>query len=273
MNLEIPYDYKNLRKINLGLTNNNYLIDIDDKQYIVRVPRRDLDHLFNRCDEQQVLKLLQDEPYILHPIYYEEGIQIVHYKPSLINFDDYHKPDKIKRVAQLMKQFHNSNILSDHNFDPIHQAKLYLKHAGRLDIEMKDYDELFKKVQSHSFKPTLCHNDWVAGNICYLNEQTYLIDFEYAGNNDKRFDIMSFVTENDLSDDEKKQFITHMYPDGISTEEHDILCMYRDMNNILWYLWAKMMHHTRDENIYDEIAQIKLKQLTQDYNKPLLFMQ
>lgn len=272
MKLDIPFNYTDLKQVDIGLTNHNYLIKIDDKQYIVRVPRSDLSHLFNRNQEQEVLRKLEGQTFTLDPLYYNDGIQIVRYQDSLINFDQYQNPDKIERVAALMKSFHNSNVKVDFDFDPIKQIDAYLKYSDDLDIDIEDYRFVIDRLKEHKFTPTLCHNDWVEGNICYLNEKTYLIDFEYAGNNDKRFDIMSFITENDLTNNEKKDFIELMYPDGLDAIEEQLLCMYRDINNLLWYLWAKMMYTVRKESVYKDISKIKLKQLTEEYRKPLNFL-
>lgn len=269
MSLNIPFEYRNLRKINLGLTNDNYLIDIDDISYIVRVPKSDTKSLFNRNNEKLVLDKLKANDFMINPIYYENGIQVVEYDDKLLNFDQYNKSDKIKKVADLMNNLHKLNIDVKHKFEPLEMINKYLQFTSNLEINLDDYTKLFNKLKNHSFEPTLCHNDWVSGNICFKDDQTYLIDFEYSGTNDRYFDIMSFITENDLSDKQIQEFLSYMFPSGLSESEIAILEMYRDINNILWYLWANMMYTLRDEEIYLEISKIKLKQIHDEYNKRL----
>lgn len=270
MSLNIPFDYKEKQKLNIGLTNNNYLVDINDKKYIVRVPRIDVSSLFNRDNEKIVLDKLKNSSYTIEPLHYDKGIQVVEYIQNLQNFDEYDKSDKIIKTANLMKEFHNSNIKVDFSFNPLDMIQKYYKLSKDIEINLADYHDLFVKLSEHKFTSVLCHNDWVAGNICFVNDETYLIDFEYAGNNDPNFDIMSFITENDLSTKEKKLFLKEMFPNGVSTKHAEILCMYRDINNILWYLWANMMYDLRKEAIYKEISSIKLKQLKKEYNTPLI---
>ncbi len=269
MSLNIPFKYSNARKINLGLTNDNYLIDIDKVNYIVRIPKSDTKDLFNRSNEQLVLNLLKDKDFVINPIYYKDGIQVVAYDENLENFDEYNEVDKIKKVANLMNKLHSLEIKVKHHFNPLEMIDKYMKYTKNIEIKLDDYKSLFDKLKKHEFEPTLCHNDWVSGNICFKDDNTYLIDYEYSGLNDRYFDIMSFITENDLSDDQIKEFLSYIFPKGISEEEQDILMMYRDINNILWYLWANMMYTLRGEEIYLTISKIKLAQIKTEYNQKL----
>lgn len=55
-----------------------------------------------------------------------------------------------------------------------------------------------KNLDYSKLQPTelvLCHNDLNSGNLVFLNQKLYLIDFEYAMLNDKFFDIASFASE------------------------------------------------------------------------------
>ena len=173
---QIPYQFEVVKKTDKGLTNKNYLITIDQEKYMLRVPEDDVYHLFNRDQEKIIIDKIKDKDYILPIKYYQGGFQIVKYEQSLKTFDEIEDKDKIKKVANLMKKFHQSGIKVDFNFDPLKQINLYKKHISKLDIDLKDYQELFDKLKNHKPDLILCHNDWVAGNICFLNDKTFLID-------------------------------------------------------------------------------------------------
>lgn len=266
---KIPFKIQEIQKTNMGLTNHNYIIKIANKKYILRYPLDDIKHLFNPKNEEKVLNTIEKQDYILPVKYYHKGIQIVEYRENLQTFSQVNKDSRIKEVAKLMKNFHQSDLKVDFDFDPLKQIYLYKNNIKNLNIDLSNYKDLFEKLENHTFKPVLCHNDWVDGNICFIEDKSYLIDFEYAGNNDPLFDVMSFLTENDLSNKERSEFLAYMFEDGISNKDYETLKMYRDINNLLWYLWAIMMYEFRKENIYQEIADIKLKQLTEEYEKDL----
>ncbi len=265
----IPYQIDSITKTDMGLTNANYIIEISGSKYILRFPKLDVKHLFNPKNEQQVILAIKNEDYTLPVFYYENGIQIVKYEPDLKTFENVIKTSKIKDVANLMKKFHQSNIIVDTDFEPLKQIDLYKSQIKNLPIKLEDFSVVFDQLKAHSFKPVLCHNDWVAGNICFIKNKTFLIDFEYAGNNDPLFDVMSFLTENDLTIAQRVEFLDLMFPDGISAKDYKTLMMYRDINNILWLLWAAMMYEFRLESIYQEIVDIKYKQLHKEFQQPL----
>lgn len=266
---EIPYQIDSIEKTDMGLTNVNYIIEILKEKYILRFPKNDVRHLFNPKNEKKVIQAIKNQSYTLPVHYYKDGIQIVKYEPDLKTFENINKSSKIKDVANLMKKFHGSNIIVDFDFDPLKQIELYKSQIKNLPIKLEEFSDVFDQIKTHRFKPVLCHNDWVDGNICFINDKTYLIDFEYAGNNDPLFDIMSFLTENDLSNVQRVNFLELMFPDGISDKDYKTLMMYRDINNILWLLWAQMMYEFRLEPIYLEIVEIKYRQLHAEYQKPL----
>lgn len=266
---EIPYQIDSIERTDMGLTNVNYIIEILKEKYILRFPKNDVKHLFNPKNEKKVIQAIKNQSYTLPVHYYKDGIQIVKYEPDLKTFENINKSSKIKDVANLMKKFHGSNITVDFDFDPLKQIELYKSQIKNLPIKLEEFSDVFDQIKTHRFKPVLCHNDWVDGNICFINDKTYLIDFEYAGNNDPLFDIMSFLTENDLSNVQRVNFLELMFPDGISDKDYKTLMMYRDINNILWLLWAQMMYEFRLEPIYLEIVEIKYRQLHAEYQKPL----
>lgn len=270
MQLNIPYEYEFIKKLQVGLTNNNYLIKINNDEYIVRVPRNDL-NIFDRNNEKIILSKLQHTTYTLPVMYYEDGIQISKFVPNLVNYQQYNKRNKLESVAFLMKSLHAEKINITNTFNPIKQIKLYYDLCDTT-LKLSDYDWLFEQYQNHTFTPVLCHNDWVDGNICFIDEKPYLIDFEYAGLNDPLFDIMSFITENDMSNQHKKTFTHLMLGKDIDSETLKTLEMYRDLNNLIWYLWAVMMYDARKETIYKSIADNKLNELIEQSKKPLNYL-
>lgn len=270
MRINIPFNYNFIKELDLGLTNKNYLITIDNQDYICRLPLNDL-KIFNRNNEKNILDLVSKQDFALDVFYYHEGIQISKYQKDLINYQDYKQKDKVLEVAKLMKKLHALPTNNIESFDPIAMIDTYANHIKKMDIKLSDFDYLFKQYKEHKFKAVICHNDWVDGNICFINHKSYLIDYEYAGLNDPLFDIMSFITENDLSKKEKHDFLYAMLP-KIDDSTMEALKMYRDLNNLLWYLWSQMMYEARNESIYLDIKAIKNQQLFSQLGKPLDFL-
>ena len=92
-----------------------------------------------------------------------------------------------------------------------------------------------------------------------LSKQDYLIDYEYAGDNDPFFDVMSFVTENDLTQDEIDRFIQAYFQRLPTEDEKKDLFNYQQFHNLLWCTWACMMFEARHDEVYLDIAKQKFK--------------
>lgn len=245
-----------------GLTNKNWWIKTSDDEVLVRWPKQDAKHIVFRDHEAKALKLIQQTDLDVETLYFdpETGIKVSRFIPDLKTFTEYHGQDKIKRTALLMRKLHALQKTIDSKFDPIHRYEQYANHVKHPLVTQSQAQAIVSKIKNLNRPLTLCHNDWVAGNICFSSSQDYLIDYEYAGDNDPYFDVMSFITENDLSDEEKAEFMV-TYFDGPWHQEETLLYAYGDFHNLLWCTWACMMYESRHDQIYLDIAQLKLHAL------------
>ena len=57
----------------------------------------------------------------------------------------------------------------------------------------KDTEQLHIRVLQDGYEPEMCHNDCCDSNILLGKTATYLIDWEYAGDNDPAVDIATFI--------------------------------------------------------------------------------
>ena len=122
-------------------------------------------------------------------------------------------------------------------------------------------EENFLEALKKEYKPnTLCHNDFVQGNILYSDTKDYLIDYEYAAKNDYRFDIASFFSENNIHYIDQRDQFYQTYFDGEIDPMIDVQVQaFERMEDILWGYWANMLYEQRGEQIYFDIAKDKEK--------------
>lgn len=242
-----------------GLTNQNFKVITAQGSYILRWPRLDQERIVFRAHEAQALKLIQKAQLDVETMAFDvnTGIKVTRYIPELMTFTDYHGPDKMERTASLMRKLHALNTRIGVSFDPIARYRQYASHVSHPMVDPKKAEAIVDRIAQLNRPQTLCHNDWVAGNICFSPTQDYLIDYEYAGDNDPFFDVMSFITENKLTDDEKLRFMLAYFGRDWTDDEKMILYAYGDFHNLLWCTWACMMHESRQETVYLEIAKSK----------------
>ena len=74
--------------------------------------------------------------------------------------------------------------------------------------------------------------------------------------NDRRFDIASFFSENQIMDPEARSQFYEAYHLPISNTK---VCLFEAMADILWGYWANMLYEKRKELIYKQIATEKME--------------
>lgn len=248
-----------IEKLDKGLTNQNFLIHSAHHSIVFRLPYADQSNIVHRSHEAAAMRAVAPLDLDFETLYFDPstGIKMTRYVPAFRSFDETQAKSRIERTATLMRRLHSLNTTIGFSFDPIQRYRQYRSHLKHPRIDDAHAEATLTRIQALQRPMTLCHNDWVEGNMGFTDNRDYLIDYEYAGDNDPYFDVMSFVTENTLSVDEEERFITAYFQRALNDTERAELELYRDLHNVLWCAWAVMMYESRGDAIYDTIATLK----------------
>lgn len=247
-----------IQETSYGITNKNYIIRTPEETYFCRVPK-DTMHLNNKSNEKEAHELISNEFYFLTPVYYDNNLLITKFIPNVKTFISNKNLSSIVEIAKILKEFHSKNFQANNKFDPTETFEKYFYQIDEFkhDIEKHIYlvDE-FKKLYTPD---RLCHNDLVEGNFLFSKNEVYLIDFEYAGQNDFYFDIASFISENNLNYQETVTFLSNYFKNDICNfEKLDVFLKFADL---LWFTWAWLLYERRGEEVYKTIAEEKFYSL------------
>ncbi len=245
-----------IEDMNKGLTNRNYLLTTNNKKYVLRVPYEDNKHIVNRHHETLTLQAIKDCNIDVNTIYYDEisGYKVTEYLENAYTFSECPYPDKIERCARLMKKFHQLNKKIDVSFAPIEVLNKYKNNVHSPKFQFPYLDSIIDEIQKMDRPEILCHNDWVDGNILFTQNKTYLIDYEYAANNDPLFDVISFLSENNIHDkNDRNKFFSIYFDEYTDTIKKDLVT-FEAFEDALWCYWAQMMYESRNTQIYMDIA-------------------
>ena len=160
-----------------------------------------------------------------------------------------------------MKRFHSLQKRVDADFEPIRRLQGYRNRLRQPLYDLTPYEDAIQAVYHLNNPRILCHNDWVDGNILFTKDKTYLIDYEYAANNDPLFDVMSFLSENQIEDPALRERFYAVYFDEMNATVRRQLDIWENFQNLLWCCWAMMMWESRHESIYRAIARDKYEAL------------
>lgn len=251
-----------LIKTNLGLTNDIYEVYMDDKKYALRVPKDDIGIHLN-SDEKIIFDKIKDWGIDVEEVFYDpmSRIRMTRWIYGALDFKCCDDQNKYERAAVLIRKVHDHELSVDYHFDPY---KMYLSFKNEIKKPLmvyETYEDLFKFYQKDQ-RLVFSHNDLVSGNFLFTKQKDYLIDFEYAGMNHPLFDIMSFISENNIDDLSLRERVYRAYfgfkPDH---ELHRQLSIIEAGQNLLWAAWANMLYDTRNETVYYQIFKDKKEHL------------
>lgn len=177
-----------------GYCNANYLITAEGKKYIVRkLLQTDIDRVFEfRMQQLAFAQGIAAEPLVLDErkrlmiFAFVEGV----HQETLSQAD-------LEQLACILTKLHATTV----ERTPI---SLHIENPNDAVAEACAY------IAQTPKEYVLCHNDLNPKNILF-GESIKLIDFEYAGVNDRYFDLASVCVEFALSPENEAYFLTDYF--------------------------------------------------------------
>lgn len=232
-----------------GMSNKNFKVDVDGKNYVLRVPGNGSEGMVDRAHEE-FNSLEGSKMGINPPVRYfnaNTGIKLVDFveNAETLNAATIQRYENMKEIALIYRKLHHSHVRLKNEFNIFREIEKYDKLLEKVGASMYEGWETTRKqvMALESLLNTLgvdlhpCHNDAVPENfIKATNGTIYLIDWEYSGMNDPMADFAALFLESSFTP-ENQDFILTRYFDGSIPENayKKILCY-----QILWdYLWAQ----------------------------------
>lgn len=238
-------DIKVLKK---GMTNRSFLFTCRGKQYIMRIPGEGTDQLINRREEAQVYKVIKDRG-ICDDITYinqDNGYKITEFlKCSRVC--DAHNLDDLKACMKKLREFHDLNLVVDHEFDIFGQIEFYESLWNGVTSIYRDYNktkehvlELKKYINDHVERKCLTHIDAVPDNFLFTADgDIRLIDWEYAGMQDPHVDIAMFCIYSLYNKSQVDRLISIYFEGKCSKEVKIKIYCYIASCGLLWSNWCE----------------------------------
>lgn len=247
----------------VGLSNDHVLIN---HTFFVRIEKKN-----GRKDVTPKEEAWIEEKYgnLFHPSFptlffdVDKNIKISLYQPHFEEFSSLNATkEQLKQIATLLKRLHALKEGKDHlsSFEPLKRMHYYRNEAQVEPHPLeKDIEENYTKYDQDL---VICHHDVVPGNLLIKDGHIELIDFEYVGLDDPYFDLASFISENNIRDQQMIFFFLASYFLRKPQEkEIEKFAYYLKLNDLLWYYWALMMERKTHQEIFQEIAKEKEEHL------------
>lgn len=240
-----------IAKLSGGVTNTNYVMQINGKKYVLRVAGKGTDTLIDRKNESLNLSQMSRLGIAPH-IWFSDpdnGFQIQEFidKDSLTAEKIRKSSELFRSCILLMRKYHTSGAVFFNRFDPVEKIQQELKvleAAGYCHFYPNwEENNLFcqKIIQNYRLlNPPLCpcHNDTLAGNFMGDEDSLMLIDWEYSGTNDPYYDLACFSMENGLSEQEDLRMLNIYENTFLSPESVERFLYMKIITAFYWTIWS-----------------------------------
>ena len=188
---------------NQGFNNISYLLKTTNKSYVIRVFKSNESVNISREFEYKIQKKACKKSISSKPIFLNENFMVYEYEKGI------HKTKlskiELKKLIKKIKIFHNFKIK-----EKAYDLKLDLENYSKkltTKISKKLIDKCFRSIkilEKQKYEPVLTHHDLNPKNIIFSRNSIKIIDWEYAGVNDRFFDLASLCIEFKLNKNEEK---------------------------------------------------------------------
>ena len=237
-----------------GMMNEAYIVSSSKGKFVYYISTAQANEMVDRKLEKETQSIAFDLGITSENVYFDldSGIKINRYieGSSLNKIDEF----DYKKVAELFVRFHSSSKKASVYYDPLGRLENYRKeaetHTKEFEPEFYEFWEIVQKNRGFLLSQplTLAHNDGQRSNIVKSSDDKYyLIDFEFAANNDPIYDIATFGNGDAL---EGKRLLEE-YEKLVSVKDGlKRYALWRIDISLQWYLVANIKHYRGEGKIH-----------------------
>ena len=237
-----------------GMMNEAYIVKSSQGKFVYYISTAQANEMVDRNLEKETQNIAYELGLTSQNVYFDlgNGIKINRFiegeSLNKINEFDY------KKVAELLFKFHSSSKKASVYYDPLGRLENYKKealtHTEKFDDEFYDLLKIVEKSRGFLLSQplSLAHNDAQRSNIVRsLDDKYYLIDFEFAANNDPVYDIATFGNGDALEGKRLLEEYEKLTPleDGLKR-----YALWRIDVSLQWYLVALIKHYRGEGKIH-----------------------
>jgi thiamine kinase-like enzyme len=203
-----------------GITNVNYKANGPDGTYVIRLFGQHAELLaIDRANEEAATstaaglgigaELITSVP--------DEGYLVTRFLPGRpVTPEQMHSPAMLARVVQALRTLHQGPAIPG-TIDPFAAVDFYRNNAVARGADPGDDYGWARPVaeqikQAVGFAMTVpCHGDLLTANFIDLDGRLYLVDWEYAGMSDPRFELANFSVNHGFNAEEDQELVRLYY--------------------------------------------------------------
>ncbi|HSB86175.1 MAG TPA: choline kinase family protein [Ilumatobacteraceae bacterium] len=244
----LPVDAPNLRLA--GLTNVNYLIEVDEDAFVLRIPGAGTGEYINRRDEEVAARSAAVADVNAEVVFFDptDGLMVTRFIDGAVTMsgDSFRDLGAVGRAARVLNQLHTTAqpFATDFRlFAMIDEYKALLVAKGATlpdgyDGVQRQAERIRAQLEAAPVPLVPCHCDPLCENFLDTGERMYLIDYEYAGNNDPMWDLGDFSVEAGFTTQQDEALLRAYFAGEAPAPERGRMVAFKALCDLLWTLWG-----------------------------------
>ena len=259
--------------INSGITNINFEVIVGKKSFFLSMPSSNSELLNidyrNKYYNNKICGEINISPRVTHFIESENLLVTEFIKSKASSLAMFQSSKEIEQLVKNIKLLHNANpFLRKFNmFNQISYYQNILKKDAfpkKLFKYVNNINTLKQKLYLPNDKLVPCHNDLLAANIINKNNQIFIVDFDYSGNNDPCFELGNLSVEMEYNDEQINKLVRSYYGE-INENIISRVNLQGIVSDIGWSLWSYIQ--VKNSNLNFDYSTHAINRLERAINK------
>lgn len=231
-----------------GLTNENYLVDVEGERYVMRVPGASTE-LLSIDRENEVYNTIAAAETGIGPRVLEHvpglDVMVLEFIPgATMSAETLGSVHMARRMAESFKRLHSARRFKQ-DFNMFRLIEYYLRILDEHGVTIPDgyrdklpvVAEIERAVGVHTLPPVSCHNDLLCENFIDDGMSLRIVDYELSGNNDPCFDLGNTAQEAIFNDD-LREILCEAYFGHADPRQLARMNLFALMSDVGWTLWG-----------------------------------
>lgn len=235
-----------------GLTNLNFRVQSSSGTYVLRIPGAGTNEFIDRRGEEIAARSAAAAGVNCEVVFFDssDGLMLTKFVEGAETMSPkaFENIEAIKRAGKVIRQLHTQATpfaIKFLLFPVIDDYKnIIQRRQAPMPIGFNESEKLIAKTRASleqanvSLVPSHC--DPLCENFLDTGTRMYLIDFEYAGNNDPMWDLGDLSVEGNFTDTQDQALLRGYFNGPTSDSNVGRMIAYKSMCDVLWALWGQV---------------------------------
>ena len=237
-----------------GMTNVNHVIEHKGSRYVVRLPGSGTSEYIDRAAEEVAARSAATADVNAEVLFFDaaDGLMVTRFVEHSVTMDParFRDLEAVARAGVAFRRLHDGAARFSTDFELFamiddYKALLAAKGARLPDgyeATQRRADAARAALESRPVAFVPSHCDPLCENFLDTGDRMYIIDYEYAGNNDPMWDLGDLSVEAGFDEAQDRALLLAYCGGQPPPQQVARMVLYKALCDLLWTLWGVIQH-------------------------------